>query len=326
MSGNDCRVAHPLNTHLAYTAAQWRKVCQPTVDWLAQSFFRAAGLRAAATVEDGVIQVPHMIPPKPLEQGRKLDPLTPPLQTLIGPGLGYRPMPLRGRLRDDPVPLMCWECGKALTGRKRRFCSRDCATAFSSAIPQTIDAGQPEGSKPPTRIDAKGPRRSSASRGTHQSSGSAWKYDAGSGEYYMHLFADKQPDLNWENPNVREDVYDIMRFWLDKGVDGFRMDVIPLISKDQAFSNYPEEHRADPAYFHGSGPRLHEFLQEMNHEVLSRYDVMTVGEALGVTPEQTPLLVDERRGELNMIFNFDAVRIDRGETWRWKPWTLRRDR
>ncbi len=153
-------------------------------------------------------------------------------------------------------------------------------------------------------------------------SGSAWKYDAGSGEYYMHLFADKQPDLNWENPNVREDVYDIMRFWLDKGVDGFRMDVIPLISKDQAFSNYPEEHRADPAYFHGSGPRLHEFLQEMNHEVLSRYDVMTVGEALGVTPEQTPLLVDERRGELNMIFNFDAVRIDRGETWRWKPWTL----
>ena len=153
-------------------------------------------------------------------------------------------------------------------------------------------------------------------------SGSAWKHDAGSGEYYMHLFADKQPDLNWENPSVREDVYDIMRFWLDKGIDGFRMDVIPLISKDQAFSNYPEEHRADPAYFHGSGPRLHEFLQEMNHEVLSRYDVMTVGEALGVTPEQTPLLVDERRGELNMIFNFDAVRIDRGETWRWKPWTL----
>ena len=91
-------------------------MCQPIADWLAQSFVRAAGLGAVATVEDGMTQVPHMIPPKPLEKGRELDPLTPPSQTLIGPGRGYRPMPLRGRRRDDPVSLMCWECGKALAG------------------------------------------------------------------------------------------------------------------------------------------------------------------------------------------------------------------
>ena len=153
-------------------------------------------------------------------------------------------------------------------------------------------------------------------------SGSAWTYDPPTGEYYLHLFATKQPDLNWDNPNVRADVHDIMRFWLDKGVDGFRMDVIPFISKQDGLPDYPDHHRAAPQFFHGSGPRLHDYLQEMNREVLSHYDVMTVGEAFGVTTEATPLLVDERRGELNMIFNFDAVRIGRGEGWRTKPWTL----
>ncbi len=152
-------------------------------------------------------------------------------------------------------------------------------------------------------------------------SGSAWTKDAARGEYYLHLFAEKQPDLNWDNPKVRREVYDLMKFWLDKGVDGFRMDVIPFISKDQSFPDYPKEYETHPEHIYASGPMLHEYLQEMHREVLSKYDVMTVGEALGVTLEQTPLFVDERRKELNMIFHFDVVRLNR-QGWRWKQWTL----
>ena len=152
-------------------------------------------------------------------------------------------------------------------------------------------------------------------------SGSAWKKDAERGEYYLHLFAEKQPDLNWDNPKVRDEVYEIMKFWLDKGVDGFRMDVIPFISKDPTFPHYPKEYETHPEHIYAAGPKLHLYLQEMNREVLSKYDVMTVGEALGVTLEQTPPLVDERRKELNMIFHFDAVRLNR-QGWRWIPWTL----
>jgi len=152
-------------------------------------------------------------------------------------------------------------------------------------------------------------------------SGPAWKLDPTTGEYYLHLFAEKQPDLNWDNPKVRQEVYDLMKFWLDKGVDGFRMDVIPFISKREGLPDLPPEYMAKPQYFYAMGPHLHEYLQEMNREVLSKYDVMTVGEAFGVTLEQTPSLVDERRNELNMIFNFDAVRLNRnGEQWR--DWTL----
>ena len=153
-------------------------------------------------------------------------------------------------------------------------------------------------------------------------SGSAWKKDDPTGDYYLHLFSDKQPDLNWENPKVRAEVYDLMKFWLEKGVDGFRMDVIPFISKHQTFPNFPDSYDGRPEFIYASGPKLHDYLQEMNREVLSKYDLMTVGEAFGVTLEQTPLLVDERRNELNMIFHFDVVRLDRGEAWRWKPWTL----
>jgi oligo-1,6-glucosidase len=152
-------------------------------------------------------------------------------------------------------------------------------------------------------------------------SGSAWKKDTPRNEYYLHLFAEKQPDLNWDNPQVRHEVYDLMKFWLDKGVDGFRMDVIPFISKDQTFANYPKEYENRREYYHAAGPKLHDYLQEMNREVSSKYDVMTVGEAFGVTLQQTPLLVDERRHELNMILHFDAVRLNR-DGWRWKPWTL----
>jgi oligo-1,6-glucosidase len=140
-------------------------------------------------------------------------------------------------------------------------------------------------------------------------SGPAWKLDPRTNEYYLHLFAEKQPDLNWDNPKVRREVYELMKFWLDKGVDGFRMDVIPFISKPANLPDLPPEYLTRPQYFYTQGPHLHEYLQEMNKEVLSKYDMMTVGEAFGVTLEGTPMLVDERRGELNMIFNFDAVRL-----------------
>ncbi len=152
-------------------------------------------------------------------------------------------------------------------------------------------------------------------------SGSAWKLDPATNEYYLHWFAEKQPDLNWDNPKVRGEVFDLMKFWLDKGVDGFRMDVIPFVSKREGLPDVPPELAKKPQYRYAMGPHLHEYMQEMNREVLSKYDVMTVGEAFGVTPEQTPSLVDERRHELNMIFNFDAVRLNRDGAM-WRNWTL----
>lgn len=149
--------------------------------------------------------------------------------------------------------------------------------------------------------------------------GSAWEYDEKTGEYYLHLFSKKQPDLNWENPKLRQEVYKMMRFWLDKGVDGFRMDVIPFISKkiglpDLDYSNLPGGLSA--AY--ANGPRLHEFLHEMNQEVMSHYDVFAVGEAPGVTPEIAPLYVGEDRKELDMIFHFQHLKIDRDKNNIWK--------
>jgi oligo-1,6-glucosidase len=152
-------------------------------------------------------------------------------------------------------------------------------------------------------------------------SGQAWTLDPATDEYYLHLFAEKQPDLNWENPKLRREVYDVMKFWLDKGVDGFRMDVIPFISKREGLPDLPPEYMNRPQYFYAMGPHLHEYLQEMNREVLSKYDAMTVGEAFGVTLDQTPTLVDERRNELNMIFNFDAVRLNRAGR-QWRDWSL----
>jgi len=152
-------------------------------------------------------------------------------------------------------------------------------------------------------------------------SGSAWKLDPATNAYYLHLFAEKQPDLNWDNPKVRREVYDLMKFWLDKGVDGFRMDVIPFISKREGLPDLPPDYMTRPQYFYAMGPHLHEYLQEMNREVLSKYDVMTVGEAFGVTLDETPSLVDERRNELNMIFDFDVVRLNR-DGHQWRNWTL----
>ncbi|MEC3883927.1 alpha-glucosidase [Halobacillus sp. HZG1] len=146
-------------------------------------------------------------------------------------------------------------------------------------------------------------------------SGPAWTYDEKTGQYYLHIFAKKQPDLNWENPKLREDVYDMMKFWLDKGMDGFRMDVINFISKDP---DYPDGDNGDGSPYFMNGPRVHEFLQEMNREVLSNYDVMTVGEMPGASPEDAKRYTDPENEELNMIFTFEHMDLDsNGDKWNW---------
>lgn len=150
-------------------------------------------------------------------------------------------------------------------------------------------------------------------------SGSAWQWDDTTKQFYLHLFAVKQPDLNWENPKVREDVYSLMKFWLDKGVDGFRMDVIPLISKPVGLPDLDPRNAVEVL---ANGPHRDEYLQEMNREVLSKYDTMTVGEAIGISLKETPKIVGSGRHELNMIFNFDAVRVNRGEFYSERKWTL----
>ena len=137
--------------------------------------------------------------------------------------------------------------------------------------------------------------------------GSAWRYDSTTRAYYLHYFSRKQPDLKWENSHVRREVYDIMRFWFDKGVDGFRMDVIPFISKDTTFPPLPASYHGDYVAYYAKGPRLHEFLREMNRQVLSKYDVMTVGEGGGVTVEDALKFVAEDRHELQTFFQFELV-------------------
>ncbi len=155
-------------------------------------------------------------------------------------------------------------------------------------------------------------------------SGSAWQFDQTTKQFYLHLFAVKQPDLNWDNPQVRKEVYALMRFWLDKGVDGFRMDVIPLISKQPGLPDLTPEELKTGAYIRtfANGPHRDEYLQEMNREVLSRYDDMTVGEALGITLSEEPKIVATDRHELNMVFNFDAIRVNRGSGYTERKWTL----
>lgn len=158
-------------------------------------------------------------------------------------------------------------------------------------------------------------------------SGSTWKYDDGTNQYFLHLFSTKQPDLNWENDKVRREVYDMMKFWLDKGIDGFRMDVINLISKVQGLPD--GEKGENDLYGNGfsftaNGPRVHEYLQEMNREVLRNYDIITVGETPGVNPETAGLYVNSDRNELNMLFQFETMGIDCGESEKWDtiPWKL----
>ncbi len=149
-------------------------------------------------------------------------------------------------------------------------------------------------------------------------SGSTWAYDEHTDEYYLHLFSTKQPDLNWENPEVRHAVYEMMRWWLDRGVDGFRMDVINLISKDTRLPDGELDGRpyADGFPFYGNGPRVHEFLQEMHREVFDRYPnkLLTVGETPGVTLEHAQLFTDPARKEVDMVFQFEHVNLDHGES------------
>jgi oligo-1,6-glucosidase len=152
--------------------------------------------------------------------------------------------------------------------------------------------------------------------------GPAWEYDEASGEYYLHLFAVGQPDLNWENPELRSSVYAMMNRWFDRGVDGFRMDVITLLSKDPSYRDLlPGEGMFSPTAPYVYGPRLHEFVREMRSETMDGRDVMTVGEAPGTTVEKALELVGEGRGELDMLFQFELMGVDHtdGDKWRQKP-------
>lgn len=134
----------------------------------------------------------------------------------------------------------------------------------------------------------------------------AWKYDPETNSYYFHIFSEKQPDLNWENPAVRKEVYDMMRFWMDKGVDGFRLDVITCISKDTSFPELPADMPASQWFpYYAKGPNLHTYLQEMHREVFSKYNCMNVGEASGVNIEDALLFTDEDRNELQTFYHFD---------------------
>ncbi|WP_174613516.1 glycoside hydrolase family 13 protein [Virgibacillus ihumii] len=158
-------------------------------------------------------------------------------------------------------------------------------------------------------------------------SGSAWQYDTTTDQYFLHLFSKKQPDLNWENETLRQEIYDMMTWWLDKGIDGFRMDVINFISKDQNYSDGKvkngKKYASGSDYFR-DGPRIHEFLQEMNQKVLSHYDIITVGEMPGVNTEQAKLYTGEDRNELNMVFHFEHMGLGDGDNGKWShlPWKL----
>ncbi|ANC75715.1 alpha,alpha-phosphotrehalase [Fictibacillus phosphorivorans] len=148
--------------------------------------------------------------------------------------------------------------------------------------------------------------------------GSAWKLDEETGQYYLHLFDVTQADLNWENTEVRERVYEMMNYWFEKGVDGFRLDVINLISKNQDFPNDDGSIApGDGRKFYTDGPRVHEFMQEMNKEVFSKYDVLTVGEMSSTTIDNCIKYTNPERNELSMTFNFHHLKVDypNGEKW-----------
>ncbi|MDZ5254301.1 alpha-glucosidase [Clostridium sp. LIBA-8841] len=144
--------------------------------------------------------------------------------------------------------------------------------------------------------------------------GSAWEYDEASGQYYLHLFSKKQPDLNWENEKVRKEVWDLINFWIEKGIGGFRMDVIDLIGK------VPDEMIKE------NGPKLHEYLREMNEKSFGKHDLLTVGETWGATPEVAKLYSNPKRNELSMVFQFEHISLDKipgKRKWDLKPLDLR---
>ncbi|MDQ4491876.1 alpha-glucosidase [Sinomonas sp. ASV486] len=159
-------------------------------------------------------------------------------------------------------------------------------------------------------------------------SGPVWEFDEATGEYYLHLFSKKQPDLNWENPEVRRAVYAMMNWWLDRGVDGFRMDVVNFLSKDPALGDAPAT-EGEP-YSHDRsgyvcGPRIHEFLQEMHREVFASRaaGLLKVGEMPSVTLEDAVLFTDPARAELDMVFQFEHVNLDHLDGNKWRPGALR---
>jgi len=141
--------------------------------------------------------------------------------------------------------------------------------------------------------------------------GSAWTLDETTGQYFLHTFSPYQPDLNWENPDTRSAVYGIIRWWLDKGIDGFRMDAISLISKPKEFID------GDLRKIIPNGPRVHEFLQEMRREVLSKYDIITIGETGGVTIDEAVKYANAEGTELDMVIQFEQIELDGGETFKW---------
>jgi len=156
--------------------------------------------------------------------------------------------------------------------------------------------------------------------------GSAWELDKNTNQYYLHVFGKKQPDLNWENKELRKDIYSMMNFWIDKGVSGFRLDVINMISKHQ---NFPEGKlrnngwgRGSPYYY--NGPRIHEFLKEMHNEVFKGNDLIVVGEMPRLTIEDAIKYTDPNRNELDMIFHFEHTRLGEGRQGKWTPeeWSL----
>ena len=149
--------------------------------------------------------------------------------------------------------------------------------------------------------------------------GSAWTYDDGVGMYYLHLFTEKQPDLNWDNPRVRDEVFRMMDWWCRKGIDGFRMDVISMISKMPGLPDGKINAKGygDFGPFVHNGPHVHEYLQEMNERVLSKYDLLTVGECAGVTLEEAQKYASSDGKELSMVFQFEHMDLDGGESFKW---------
>ncbi|GAB3545692.1 oligo-1,6-glucosidase [Arthrobacter tumbae] len=153
-------------------------------------------------------------------------------------------------------------------------------------------------------------------------SGPAWTLDSASNQYYLHLFAPEQPDLNWENPEVRQAVYEMMNWWVDRGVDGFRMDVINFISKDPALPDGPVQPGklwGDGSQYYVSGPRIHDYLQEMHREVFEgrKAELITVGEMPGVTIDEAKRFTDPSRREVDMVFQFEHVGLDHGPGGKW---------
>ncbi|HEX5655120.1 MAG TPA: alpha-glucosidase [Chitinophagaceae bacterium] len=135
----------------------------------------------------------------------------------------------------------------------------------------------------------------------------AWRYDSLTNSYYLHYFSRKQPDLNWENPKLRQEIYDMMKFWLEKGVDGFRLDAFPFMSKDTSFPALPAEYNGNYIPYYGKGPYLHDYLQEMNREILSKYDIMTVGEGGVIEFKEVLKFIDEDRKEINTLYHSEHV-------------------